>query len=306
MNWHVLGDWGTSNLRLFRFESGQVVDRADGPGIGALTDTPEAVLRETLSKWATGAPPAYIHLCGMAGARTGLREAPYVECPTDVASWARAATVLSLDGIPLRIAPGLARVDIQNRPDVMRGEETQIFGALALEPDLAARSTLFLLPGTHSKWSRVDDKIITGFRTFCSGELFALLMRHSTLVQARAEAGSPEDEDEGFVSGLRRMESRANLASALFETRAAQLRVGKSYTWATGFLSGLLIGAEIVDMKSVRDIPDEVVIIGAPNLTGRYEQALGHFGAKARQMDGDACVLRGLDLLETAVEDRYD
>lgn len=301
MNWHILGDWGTSNLRLFRFEGGRMVDRADGPGIGALTDTPDVVLRQTLGKWTTGAPPAYIHLCGMAGARTGLREAPYVDCPTDVASWARAAVVLSLDNIPLRIAPGLARVDIQNRPDVMRGEETQIFGALALERDLAARSTLFLLPGTHSKWSRVDDETITGFRTFCSGELFALLVRHSTLVQARAEAGSPEEEDEGFVSGLRRMETRANLASALFEARAAQLRVGKSYSWATGFLSGLLVGAEIVDMKSVRDIPDEVVIIGTPKLTARYEQALAYFGARARRMDGDACVLRGLELLDTVV-----
>lgn len=298
MSWHVLGDWGTSNLRLFRFENGVLVDRADGPGIGALTDTPEAVLRETLANWMTGSSPEYIHLCGMAGSRTGLREAPYVDCPTDVASWARAAVALAFDGIPLRIAPGLARVDVQGRPDVMRGEETQIFGALALERDLAERSTLFLLPGTHSKWSRVDDETITGFRTFCSGELFALLMCHSTLVQARSEAGPPQEEDEGFVAGLIRMESRANLASALFEARAAQLRVGRSSTWATGFLSGLLIGAEIVDMKSVRDIPDEVVIIGAPALSARYEQALAHFGARARAMDGDACVLRGLALIE--------
>jgi 2-dehydro-3-deoxygalactonokinase len=297
MNWHVLGDWGTSNLRLFRIEDGQVVDRADGPGIGTLTDSPAAALRAALAHWSDG-PPAFIHLCGMAGAKTGLREAPYVDCPTGVDDWARAATCFDFDGVPVKIAPGVARVDIEGRPDVMRGEETQIFGALAIEPDLATRSTLFLLPGTHSKWSRIDDETISGFRTFCSGELFAMLMKHSTLVQAGVGGGPAEEEDEGFAAGLVRMETRANLASALFEARAAQLRVGRSSTWATGFLSGLLVGAEIVDMKSVRDIPDEVVIIGAPALSARYEQALVHFGARGRRMDGDACVLAGLALLD--------
>ena len=76
MSWHALGDWGTSNLRLYRVEDGRVTDRRDGPGIGALPGSPADALREALAPWVAAQPPAGITLCGMAGSRGGLQEAP--------------------------------------------------------------------------------------------------------------------------------------------------------------------------------------------------------------------------------------
>jgi 2-dehydro-3-deoxygalactonokinase len=87
MNWRVLGDWGTSHLRLCRFENGRVTDRRDGPGIGALTSTPTEALRDALSPWMNEGPPTRIDLCGMAGSRNGLQEVAYLDCPAGTEDW---------------------------------------------------------------------------------------------------------------------------------------------------------------------------------------------------------------------------
>ena len=111
-------------------------------------------------------------------------------------------------------------------------------------------------------------------------------------------AGDPGDEATGFAEGLERPAIGAGLLGSLFETRAMQLRVGRSPDWATGFLSGVVIGSEIAEMSTVDGLPDAVVLIGAAALTARYEDALARFGVGARQMGGDACVLRGLELID--------
>ncbi len=297
MSWHVAGDWGTSRLRLYRIEGGHVTERREGPGIGKLTGSPAEVLRAALAPWHGASSPTRIDLCGMAGSRSGLYEIAYVDCPASARDWAGAAPALAFDGIALRIAPGLACADAAGRPDVMRGEEAQIYGALALEPALGQGRTRFVLPGTHSKWVRVEDGKIVGFRTCLTGELFALLRDRSTLL-AVGNADDSADDAAGFADGLERPVSGAGLLGTLFETRSMQLRAGKSPTWARGFLSGLVIGSEIADMRDADGLLDRIILIGAGGLTARYASALARFGVASREMDGDACVLRGLELID--------
>lgn len=292
MSWHVLGDWGTTRLRLFRVEGGAITARAEGPG--ALVQDPAAALRAALAPWMREGAPAFIHLSGMAGSRTGLREVPYVDCPAGVAAWAGAATRFAFDGIPVKIAPGLACLR-DGTPDVMRGEETQIFGACAQAPELGKGKHTFLLPGTHSKWAQVEDGRVLQFRTFVTGELFALLRGSSLL--ATNGAVLPEAEREGFEAGLARAASVAGAIGALFEARSAQLRAGRSASWASGFISGLLIGGEISEVRATLALLGPVAIIGSPELTVRYVEALARAGIGARAYDGDACVLAGLALL---------
>ena len=296
MSWHAHGDWGTTRLRLFRIEGGVVTGRQDGPGIGQLDAAPDAVLRQALAGLGD-APPAAIRLCGMAGSRMGLSEAPYVSCPGGADDWRGAAARLKLDGIPLAIAPGFACEDADGRADVMRGEETQIFGALALEPELAEGECQLLLPGTHSKWALARGGRIAGFRTFLTGELFALLSAHSTLLAPGSEGGGA-DEEAGFAAGMERAATGGGLGGSLFETRSAQLRGGHSPGWARGFLSGLLIAGEIVEMRDRGGVRSPVIVIGAAALRARYDQALALFGIATRQMEGDTCALRGLELLD--------
>ena len=283
----VIGDWGGTRLRLWRLSGGEVTGRREGPGVLAATDHAE-VLAKAMGGWRA----KRIVLCGMAGARGALRETPYVPCPASAARWVSGAVEFDVSGLALRIAAGLSYQDSHGKPDVMRGEETQVFGAMALDPALAHGEHLVVLPGTHSKWVRLKDGQIADFRTFMTGELFALLAGSSLFASATNVAG--DDEAAGFSAGLARSDEAVALSSALFETRAAQLVSGRSGGWARGFVSGMLIGAEVSDMAP----RGPVLVIGASDLAARYDEAFARRGAQARRMDGEACAIAGLRLLD--------
>ncbi len=289
----ILGDWGTTRLRLFRVEDGAIVDRLDGPGIGQLAASPAETLAATLAPWRAAARASGVLLCGMAGSRNGVVEVPYAPSPADVAAWrARIATV-DVDGVAVSVAPGLSSANFLGRADVMRGEETQIFGAAALDPVLADGRALLVLPGTHSKWAELIDGRIARFHTFPTGELFALLRDHSTLTRAGTDSVGRE---EGFAAGLSR--AGTGLIAGLFEARAAQLVEGRSLGWALGLLSGLLIGGEFAEALSLAGArPTRIALIGDPGLSALYAQAAERLGLAVTHLDGDACAIAGLVLL---------
>ncbi len=292
----IAGDWGTTRMRLFRCVGGRVVDRVDGPGIGALASaTPAQALRDAIAPWRADGAPLHIVLCGMAGARSGVAEAPYAHCPADAQAWTARAQRLVLDGIPVAIAAGLACERADGAPDVMRGEETQLFGALHLDAALASGRRLCALPGTHGKWAWLEDGRIVQFQTFPSGELFALLRDQSTLTRV---GDDPAGEDAGFDDGLAAARTRSGLLGQLFRARAAQLRAGKTRGWALGYLSGLVIGSEVGEILDASPAPPALTLVGDPALSARYARALAGAGATATTLDGDACALAGLHLLE--------
>jgi 2-dehydro-3-deoxygalactonokinase len=278
----VIGDWGNTRLRLWLLDDGSVAGRREGPGIAQVED-PAAALMEALGNWETEA----IVLCGMAGARNGLREAPYVPCPADAATWASRVSGFALAKAPVAIAPGV--VSSQGGPDVMRGEETQLFGAMVLHPALAVGRHCVVLPGTHSKWATLAYGRIESFRTFMTGELFDLLQR-SSLFAAGGGTGE-SDAEAGLADGLAR---RGALSARLFEARSGQLVAGKSAGWASGFVSGLLIGAEIAEMEP----QGAVTIIAEPELAARYSRALAHQGLEPTILDAEECTIAGLRLLD--------
>jgi 2-dehydro-3-deoxygalactonokinase len=296
--YRVVGDWGTSRLRLFRIVDGHVVDRAFGPGIGALDRPAAAVLREALVNWREAGDPDRVTLCGMVGSRNGWVETPYVDCPADSDAWRQGAVEAWLDALPVTLLPGLAGRAPSGAPEVMRGEETQLFGAMAIGS--LAGAARIVLPGTHSKWATVVDGRVSSFQTFFTGELFALLRERSILTRAAlpdVATGGSAGEGEGFAHGLRRA-AEGVLLGGLFEARSAQLRDGRSPAWAQGYLSGLLIGREVAEATGALGDGEEVVLIGDPALCARYERALASAGYASVRLDGDGCVLAGLALGE--------
>ncbi|MET3759731.1 2-dehydro-3-deoxygalactonokinase [Sphingomonas sp. UYEF23] len=298
MSYRIVGDWGTSRLRLFRIEHGAVVARAAGAGIGALDGTPEAALRDAIAPWRAVGAAESIALCGMVGSRNGWIEVPYAACPADVAGWLAGAGQVALDGVPVTIMAGLACTAPSGGPDVMRGEETQLFGAIARDPALRVGRHRLALPGTHSKWATIEDGRITGFQTFFTGELFALLRDRSTLLRAASQGDAdPAAEQAGFAHGLARANDRDIVLGALFEARSAQLIDGRSPDWAAGYLSGLLIGREVAEVAPAAG--ETIGLIGDPALCARYARALTARGIDTKLLDGDACALAGLALLET-------
>ena len=305
----VLGDWGTSRLRLFLAAGASIQEHCEGPGIGALSEPPATTLHSALAPWRERHDIRHVILCGMAGSRNGLLEVPYLEAPAAAQDWKHQQRHLNSNGLDIAIAPGLCVVDESGSADVMRGEECQIFGAIQRKPDLRVGRHLVVLPGTHCKWVHLEDGIILGFTTYITGELFALLRHHSTLLRA---GDSQDPGDGGFVAGLRRSQTCASgLAAAVFEARTAQLIQGRSQAWAADFLSGLLIGAEVhaalEHAPGPHDLRDRsITLIGDPSLTALYHRALAHYDAEAVECDGNDCAVAGLLFLAGIADPERD
>jgi len=292
----IFGDWGTSRLRLYLRQGKSVLDRRDGPGISALTLSPKETFLNLVGDWREARPSGAV-LCGMVGSRIGWVEAPYAPCPASAEDLRQRVLTIEADGLPVSIIPGLSCLNPLGGPDVMRGEETQILGALELDPQLRKGRHLLVLPGTHSKWTVVKDGEITGFLTAPVGETFALLRQHSTLT-----AGTAPDlggSAEGFALGLHRIleQGPALLPHLLFETRARQLVDAMPAADAVGFLSGLLIGADVAAARQWFGPLGKVVLIGAPALNSLYGLAIADQGGITVAVDGDSAVLAGLTTL---------
>ena len=293
-------DWGTSSLRAFRLARDGVIlaQRAAPKGILAVPPGGfEAVLRETAGDWLAADPTAPLLLSGMVGSRQGWIEVPYAEAPADAAALLAKAVRHSLsDGRHAVFLPGVScqRGDV---PDVMRGEETQIIGALALAG--LADGTV-CTPGTHSKWVTVAGGAIRAFATFMTGELFAVLRDHSLLGRGfpRAADGSfttaPADlAAEGFRRGVAHAFADPALLRSLFSTRTLGLFDRLPAVALPDYLSGLLIGAEIgaaLPEGGNRDIP----VIATAGLADRYRLALAQRGYTARLIAGEDAAAAGL------------
>lgn len=297
----IVGDWGTSRLRLWLRQGKSVIHRRDGPGVSALTDTPEKTFFDLVGDWRE-ARPASALLCGMVGSRLGWREAPYAACPAGPADVASKALRFEADGLPVTLVPGLSCTNPLGGPDVMRGEETQVFGALALDGVLRTGRHLLVLPGTHNKWTVVQDGRIAGFITAPVGETFALLKQHSTL--AAGGGALAEGSATGFALGLARIAEHGGqrLPHLMFETRSRQLLDGLSPADAMGYLSGLLIAADVVAARDWFGPMDAVTVIGAGALSDLYVQALASIDVGATIVDGDAAVLAGLSAISRSQE----
>jgi 2-dehydro-3-deoxygalactonokinase len=299
MQRRVFCDWGSSRLRAFLEVDGTTVDRREGPGIVGLKVPPIVALRQTIDSWgASGETFDQIVLCGMVGSRNGMIEVPYVAAPIGSGTWAEHSVSHCVGALDLTIAPGICGHGASGSPDVMRGEEAQVFGAFLCHPPLMQGHHMVVLPGTHSKWVDVNDGEIASFQTFITGELFALLRDRSSLLRVGdAQGGS----DTGFAAGLERA-GRADLAASLFEIRTAQLLLDRTQGWARGFLSGLLIGDEVATIVRTRAIRSAVTVIGERSLSALYQQALRHHGLETAELDGDRCVVAGLRLLASHLQ----
>ena len=171
----------------------------------------------------------------------------------------------------------------------MRGEETQLAGALALHPGFDG---VFCLPGTHSKWAQVSAGEVVSFQTFMTGELFALLSSQSVLRHSMGPAGEPDLP--AFDAGLSDALSRPDrIAAQLFSLRAQSLLHALPSAAARSRLSGLLIGIELAGAKPYW-LGQDVKLIGADALVANYTRALATQGITAQALDATDCTLAGL------------
>jgi 2-dehydro-3-deoxygalactonokinase len=283
-------DWGTSSFRLWLIgKGGEVLAQSRSTeGMGTLIPEQFGPILEThLAKLKAPANLPVV-VCGMAGARQGWMEARYCDLPASLARLAPSA--VSVPGLPreVRIIPGLAQRD-PAAPDVMRGEETQLLGAF----DGLRENAVACMPGTHSKWVRIEDGMVRHFQTFMTGELYAAIRHHTILHHGGSESGEMPD-GAVFADAVRKaLDAPQSLTSHLFAIRAGELLGFNKPHSADEAISGLLIGSEIAAAKAARGV-ENVHLIASGATAARYGEALRLAGIGHVPHDADECVIAGL------------
>lgn len=302
----VVLDWGTSSFRAILVDGdGEVLARREnGNGISSVADGEFAgVLEEALASWRASYGVLPIIAAGMIGSRNGWIETPYVPTPAtadDIAAGCRRVDLGS--GETVTFVPGLTDPMAIPFPDVMRGEETQLVG-FGLQDDAT-----IILPGTHSKWSRVGGGRIQRFQTFVTGEMFDLLSRHSFV--ARAAEPRPGGLDRrSFDRGLaaaREEEARAGgLLARLFGLRTGWLSDALAPAEMTGYLSGLVVGWEFAEARQAGWFRqgEAVAIVGDEDMVEIYRRAGEAFGLTVRSGPADAALAGALALMALSAGD---
>ena len=283
-------DWGTTSFRAFRIaRDGTIRDRRTA--LRGLVNVPDNrfadTLREEIGPW-LAAGEDHVLLSGMIGSRQGWKEAPYVPCPVGAPDVAAALVEIEFDWGQVKLVPGLSATDEAGVAEVMRGEETQVFGVL----ETMGGGGLACLPGTHSKWVRIEGGRIVGFTTHMTGEAFGVLRGHTILGRMMREGpadGAP------FDAGVRRCGDPGGLLHHIFGARSLVLAGQLAETDAAAYLSGILIGHE-VRAALVGRTGEVVHVIGTPELTMLYARSISAYGGYPERHDGEAAA-RGLALI---------
>ena len=298
----IAGDWGTTHLRLYLCDrQGAVLESKTGKGVGNVRGNVEGAFSGLVESWESSRGKLPSVLCGMVGSSIGWREVPYVACPARLDSIAAKSLRFESGGRAIAIAPGLVCQNRLQAPDMMRGEETQILGALRCDSSLTAGRHLLCMPGTHTKWVSLKDGVVEQFQTALAGELFDILRRYSILVNA--DSMTEIAVGGAFAGALdqTRMFPDAELIHLLFEVRSRQLRGELRREDAAAYLSGLIIGQDVSGAKRLfqAELPEsrQVVVIGSSKLGELYAKALEAHDFVPRHIDGEIASLEGLKAL---------
>jgi 2-dehydro-3-deoxygalactonokinase len=293
-------DWGTTSLRAWLMSDGGeiIAARRRAKGLLSIADLPaaersaeyERIFIDLCDDWFGEHPALPAIACGMVGSTEGWADAGYRTVPTNLTFDTHALTEIRHARGSLHLVPGLRVASHGDVPgDLLRGEESQLVGALELAHPGRLPQT-FVLPGTHTKWVRVENGTVQSFTTVMTGEIFGLLLRHGLL--ARTAAGGSADE-HAFNRGLLRATADRGLLAELFGARALVLDGSLDPTSVSDYLSGVLIADEVRHQLPRYGAGGGVVVCGAPDLCNRYARALQQAGTDPSIVTEDATA-RGL------------
>jgi 2-dehydro-3-deoxygalactonokinase len=295
-------DWGTSSFRLWLIDRGGgiLAERRSQEGMMAAAKLGFASVLQSHLDAVGAAGHLPVVICGMAGARQGWVEAGYIDTPAPLGAILQHAVPVPGQSRDIRILPGIAQRQ-RNAPDVMRGEETQLLGALGGY----AGEAIVCMPGTHSKWARVSGATVERFATFMTGELFSVVSRETIL--SHAVAGADEAEDiEAFRSAVvAAFEAPALAANLLFQVRSSQLLFGGKPSSARERISGTLIGIELAAGLAGEAAKSKITLVASGRLQSLYRTAFDTLAIEASSVDADDAVLRGLSMAGKALWARY-
>lgn len=300
-------DWGTSNLRAYLVDAnGGVIDKVQNDqGIRNSKADFASTLAALIEPWQADQPALNVILSGMIGSPSGWVEVPHLPCPATLADLAAQATVINHIGSNRAyIVPGLSGTNAVGVADIMRGEELQYFGAEHLrQAQNLPRPTLWCFPGTHNKWVRARMSI-ESFATSMVGEMFELIRQHSLLAVSLPETvpapttteARSTTQSAAFAKGLAMASQSGGLLHHLFSVRTLQLSGEHHLSEGEDYLSGIMIGHDI--LAQLGSTPSHVGIVAAPQLAGKYAQALDLLGHSSFCIDAEQATTAGALLVD--------
>jgi 2-dehydro-3-deoxygalactonokinase len=211
---------------------------------------------------------------GMASSSIGMEELPYAELPFE--SNGSQASVKVFKDFNGKDAPLVLVSGLKSHEDVMRGEEAQLMGLLKLNEISiqASEKIVFVFPGTHSKHITVKDRFVIDFQTFMTGEIYNILTEHSILKDSVLSGSGTvlmqPDEIKAFLKGVE-ISGTSALLHSLFTVRTGQLFGQFTKQQNSFYLSGLLIGSELRQLKD--ENYDRLVICSGKHLYEHYKRA---------------------------------
>lgn len=276
-------DWGTTSSRAWRVSpAGNVLEERQSPSgiLSVKEDSFDQTFEVLLGDWLAANPYVPVIASGMITSRTGWVETPYASLPTGERTlagelWRHVTT----QGRVIHFVTGTASNPSDGLPDVMRGEETEVIAHLS---DSDKTDALIVHPGTHSKWVHAENGEITGFETFMTGELYAVLLGHSILGRLTSQGPACPS---AFRHGVEVARSDGSILGKLFSARSKVLFNRLQPDEVSEYLSGLLIGEEVRTGLMRYGSDRTITIIGRGDLAERYLSAFSVYGASVRSTE---------------------
>ena len=288
----VAVDWGSSRFRAFLLnDTGELLDTVENDkGVfGHEGKGFEDSLLSSCGKWLSEYAKIPILMAGMIGSRAGWLETEYLSCPVSPrsvsASLVRGPDIASH---PVYLVPGVTVRCVTDNPDVMRGEETQTFGALGED---RRSNAAVVVPGTHSKWIRFEGGKISSFATFMTGELFGATRKCQSL-QFLDDDFLFDKTD--FLKGVGVSKKRGGLLHHLFSIRAHAMLKPEASNPNPSYMLGLLVGREIRSGLEVYPDVSSVLLIGTGALIRDYQLAFSSYDLPPQTCESDQATIAGL------------
>lgn len=294
---YLLGcDWGTSSFRL------RLINSTDIQLIGEITS--QEGVANTFTAWKANGEPKGISraqffrlqlqrqinllakqlvvnlddipvvISGMASSSIGMDEVPYATLPFPIDG--SLASIKRID-TQTDFAHDIILISgVRTEHDVMRGEETQLIGLLALLNTLHFNSeeSILIFPGTHSKHIYIQNQQVVDLQTFMTGEIFNLMSNYSILkdsVEATGLVDFEESELDAFKSGINQSH-HSSILNSLFRVRTNQLFNQLTKRQNALYLSGLLIGNELKSL--INQSTWQLILCSGNNLYELYKLAI--------------------------------
>ena len=248
---YITVDGGTTNTRLTLVSDGRCVDTVRY-NVGARANADDSTLLKNAVKEGifallnrnnlTEKDITRVLASGMITSEFGLCKLDHLIAPAGIKELhdtMHETLFPDISAIPFVFIRGVrTTVDLLENTDMMRGEETELFGL---------RDTLngvYILPGSHSKIINVDENgKISTFKTELTGEMIAALSQN-TVLKSTVDLSVEKYSEEYLLKGYRYC-NEFGINEALFKVRVLGNLMGADKVQTYSFFMGVVLSAEI-------------------------------------------------------------